>query len=63
MNLKVSLGATMEDIDSNIRSKNFEKKTQRKLKRLQHLISNDAGIVCSNDPTKVKNIYLFIPFV
>lgn len=44
----------MEDIDPNIRSKNLEKKTQRKLKRLQYLISNDAGIVCSNDPTKVS---------
>lgn len=48
-------GMMVQDIDPNARSKNFEKKAQRKLKRLQHLISNDAGVVCSNDPTKVRN--------
>lgn len=50
-----------QDIDPDVRSKNFEKKTQRKVKRLQYLISNDAGVVCSNDPTKVRktiNYYL-----
>lgn len=44
----------MEDIDDDLRSKNVEKKSQRKLKKLQHLITNDAGLICSNNPTRVR---------
>lgn len=34
-------------------SKNHEKKIQRKQRRFQHMIANDAGVVCCNQPTKV----------
>lgn len=34
-------------------SKNHERKIQRKQKRLQHLITNDSGVICCDTPTKV----------
>lgn len=42
------------DKKSDIISKNHEKKIQRKQKRFQHMISNDACIVCCDNPTKVE---------
>lgn len=41
------------DKKSDVISKNHEKKIQRKQKRFQHMISNDAGVVCCDQPTKV----------
>lgn len=35
-------------------SKNREKKIQRKQKRLQHMISNDLGIECCDQPNRVN---------
>lgn len=34
-------------------SKNLEKKIQRKQKRFQHMISNDAGVNCCDQPSRV----------
>lgn len=49
-------------------SKNHARKVQRKQKRLQHMISNDSGVVCCDEPTRVTllksypfhSIYMFI---
>lgn len=37
----------------NVFSKSREKKIQRKQKRLQHMIADDSGIFCCDQPTRV----------
>lgn len=45
-----------------LNSKNHERKVQRKQKRLQHTISNDSGVICCDEPTRVilnNNVNLY----
>lgn len=41
------------DLNMTLGSKNHERKVLRKQKRLQHLITNDSGVVCCDMPTQV----------
>lgn len=43
-----------DDNESAQFSRNVEKKIQRKQKRFQHMIANDAGVVCCDEPTRVS---------
>lgn len=42
--------------DTDILSKSREKKIQRKQKRLQHMITDDSGIECCDQPSRVNNL-------
>lgn len=46
------------DAESNtdILSKSREKRIQRKQKRLQHMITDDSGIECCDQPSRVNNL-------
>lgn len=46
--------ALKDDKSTEVISKNHEKKIQRKQRRFQHMITNDAGVICCDQPTKVK---------
>lgn len=50
----MTLSPRENDKSTDLISKNHEKKIQRKQKRFQHMIANDAGIVCCDHPTKVN---------
>lgn len=43
---------------SNMVSKTEQKKIERKQKRCQHLVANDSGIRCSDEPTPVSVCWL-----